>query len=189
MPILRDEHHLHAPGRLVKLKVTMQQPHPRIVGNKLNRQPPAVGHTKGVHHRRVHEIEFFGILGRVEDAIASADDTEVVAMQVDRVVLNSGSFDVLEDDSHVVTEVELPYSRAPGSKEVVVVDSREIDVQSRHSVGEVGLENTIFTGCVSFKNVGALGIIKSDVLNHPHDLDGTRLRGNTVHKSCPNSIQ
>ena len=188
IPILRDEHHLHAPGRLVKIKVTMHQPRPRIVGNKLNRQPSAVGHTKRVHNGRVHEIERFGILRWVVDAIASGQDTEVVAMQVDRVVLNSGSVDVLQDDSHVVTVVELPHPRTPGSKEVVVVDSGEIDLQRRHPVGEVGLENTIFTGCVSFKNVGALGIIKSDVLNHPHDLDRTRLRGNTVHKSYPNCI-
>ena len=167
------------------LKVTVHQPRPRIVGNKLNRQPSAVGHTHGVHHGRVHKIERFGILGRVEDAIASADDAEVVAMQVDRVVLKSGSLDVLQDDPHVVTVVELPYSRAPGSKDVVVVDSGEISVQSRHPVGEVGLENTIFIGCVSFKNVGALVIIKSDVLNHPRILMAHGFGGIQFTKAVP----
>ena len=134
----------------------MQEPHAGVVCKELEGEPSTVGNRKSVVNRRVHQVERRWVLCRIIVAITSANDIEVMAMQVNWVVEYPSGIDVLEDNSHSVTEVELLHSSASGSSKIMRISESKIDVHRGRSVRKVGCEDTIFAAGVSLENGSVL---------------------------------
>lgn len=86
--------------------MAMHEPHTWVVGDELDDCPAVDRHGHGVPLRRVDVVELLDVLLGVEVAETLREDEEIVAMDVDGVVLRRDDAGVLQDDLHHGTEPE-----------------------------------------------------------------------------------
>jgi hypothetical protein len=86
--------------------MAVHEPHTWVVGDELDDRPPVDGHRHGVPLRRVDVVELVDVLLGVEVAKALGEDEEIVAMDVDGVVLGRDDAGVLQDELHHGAEPE-----------------------------------------------------------------------------------
>lgn len=78
----------------------MHEPHPWVVGTEPDDRPAVHRHSHRVPLRWVFEVELLGVLLRVEVAKSLGKDIEVIAVEVDGVVLWRDDARVLQDNLH-----------------------------------------------------------------------------------------
>jgi hypothetical protein len=97
--ILHQERHSKAPGD-VHIEMAVHEPHPRVVRDEPDDSPAVDGHGDRVPRGRIVEVELGSVGCCVEVAEALGEDVEVVAVDVDGVVLGGEDVGALEHELH-----------------------------------------------------------------------------------------
>jgi hypothetical protein len=136
--VVDEEGHGEAPGD-VHVEMAVHQPHPRVVRHEPYHRPPVHRHAHRVPHRRILHVELGRVGAGIEVAQPLGEDVEVVAVEVDGVVLAGEDVGALEHHLHGGAVLELVHlgarHRLPQRAAHVLRRVVELHRRARREVG------------------------------------------------------